>query len=635
MREEHLAAWLRLKIADPGSGCHLAPPIPPESCYRFQWGDFATLSYTWGDPRDTETIIINNVEMRVSINLAAALRSFRELNFFNGQFKLWADAVCINQADLDERSSQVAMMRDLYTSSWTTMAFLGAAADQSDKALALLKTLAVCEVNKTTSQLRDILQDNPAYLGGHGEWLALQAFLQRGYWSRLWVVQEAALAPSSMPMFVGVEYVTWKQVQDALTAIHTCLWYVKDLCLQYDRKMLCATRGKTVGEVSGLWDTENLHHIDKGLARLSRKRKRGESISYGDLLEVACATTCAEPLDKIYGLLAFIDPVIADQIVVDYKLPPSQVFSQVSQLFIIHDNSLELLRDGNPWNRTKTPSWAPDWTWKYHNRDKLSPTLPYHADGGLAAETSFYANGQVLLVRGVIIDRVKEMGCQSTIEQAKDKSVRTLEKTDVFCSAYGTLEPTRTALYHTLIGCRFGCMGEHQVLEDEGMPIFSLPTSTELAMKNFRERGWTEFSIQGQRYEHWRDWRRTNDEIELGDLGCVGDFFEDQIPDYIDKDCLWADFVRFRNVSSGRRFVTTSGGRFGWVPGGTEHGGHMEVYRGDLFCIVFGCSVPLVVRRVGNDYCVLGEGYLQGFMDGQILKELENRKVAIEELRFL
>lgn len=167
------------------------------------------------------------------------------------------------------------------------MAFLGAAADQSDKALALLKTLAVCEVNKTTSKLRDILQDNPAYLGGRGDWLALQTFLQRGYWSRLWVVQEAALAPSNMPMFVGVESVTWKQVQDALTAIHTCLWYVKDLCLQYDRKMLCAARGKTVGEVSGLWDTENLHHIDKGLARLSRKRKRGETISYGDLLEVA------------------------------------------------------------------------------------------------------------------------------------------------------------------------------------------------------------------------------------------------------------------------------------------------------------------------------------------------------------
>jgi len=126
--------------------------------------------------------------------------------------------------------------------------------------------------------------------------------------------------------------------------------------------MLCAARSKTVGEVSGLWDTENLHHIDKGLARLSRKRKRGETISYGDLLGVACATTCAEPLDKIYGPLAFIDSIIADQIVVDYKLQPSQVFSQVSQLFIIHDNSLEVLRDGNPWNRTKTPSWAPGWT---------------------------------------------------------------------------------------------------------------------------------------------------------------------------------------------------------------------------------------------------------------------------------
>ena len=28
----------------------------------------------------------------------------------------WIDAICINQADLDERSQQVAIMRDIYAS---------------------------------------------------------------------------------------------------------------------------------------------------------------------------------------------------------------------------------------------------------------------------------------------------------------------------------------------------------------------------------------------------------------------------------------------------------------------------------------------------------------------------------------
>ncbi|KAI6763910.1 hypothetical protein HG530_007699 [Fusarium avenaceum] len=223
-REERLAQWLKSKIRDPDLSSVSAPPIPQEGSYRFQWGDFATLSYTWGNPLNTEVVVINDNEVPVTVNLAAALRTLRRLEFFNGRFMLWADSVCINQADLEERNSQVAAMRDLYTSSWTTMAFLGTAADNSDKALALLKTLAVYEQNNTTNHLKNILQDNPAYLGGQGEWLALQAFLQRSYWSRLWIVQEVALAPSSMLMFAGDDSITWRQVQDALTSIHTCLW---------------------------------------------------------------------------------------------------------------------------------------------------------------------------------------------------------------------------------------------------------------------------------------------------------------------------------------------------------------------------------------------------------------------------
>ncbi|KAM5346284.1 hypothetical protein ACJ41O_009289 [Fusarium nematophilum] len=621
-------------MIDPGSACRLAPPIRPEDCYRFQWGDFATLSYTWGNPDDTEDIVLNGADASVTTNLAAALRTFRRLGFFNGQYKLWADSICINQQDLEERGSQVAMMRDIYTQSWTTMTFLGAAADASDKAVGLLKTLAAYEVNKTTGELREILQDNPAYLGGHGEWLALQAFLQRPYWSRLWIVQEVALAPSNMLMFVGDESITWQQVQDGLTSIHTCLWYVKDICLQHDRKMLRAAQGITDGEVSGVWDTQNLHHVDKGPARLARKERRGETITYTDLLEVASATTCAVPLDKVYGLLAFIDPVIADQIVVDYRLQPSQLFSQVAQLLISHDNSLELLRDGNPWNQIGTPSWAPDWTWENRGRDKLSPILPYNADGGRPAEISFSSNGRVLIARAIIIDKVKEMGWQEPEDSSLDK--RRQEETGKFRTAYGSLKSTRIALYHTIIGGRVGPMGEHAAREDREMQLFNLPSSTEAAMDSFEQMGWAEFAIQGQRYNQWRDWRQTNDGLDLGHLGRVGDFFTDRIPADADKDSLWADFVRFRNVASGRTFVTTSGGRFGWVPEGIGGGVELDtgVKHGDLFCIVFGCSVPLVIRRVGRHYRVLGEGYLQGFMDGNISKVLETGEVAIEELTF-
>jgi hypothetical protein len=370
-REERLAAWWASNQGELDQAHNLPPQFPPEHCHRYLWGDYATLSYTWGDSRDTrdtEVILVNGTETSVTANLAAALRTFRRLKCFNGRFKLWVDYICINQSDLEERSSQVAMMRDLYTDSWTTNAFLGPAADGSDKALRLLRTLAAHEVDSTTGALRDSLQVDPAYLGEDGQWLALQTLLQRRYWSRLWVVQEAALAPSNMLMFVGDDSITWQQVQDGLTSIHTCLWYVKNPCLQHDRRMAKAAQGLPHHDESGLWDAENLHHVDKGLARLSRKLRKREAIAYGDLLGVASATQCAEPLDKVYGLLAFLRPTIADRVVVDYTIEPCRVFAQVAQLLITHHSSLEIVRHGNPWNRTNTPSWAPDWTWQDRNQ---------------------------------------------------------------------------------------------------------------------------------------------------------------------------------------------------------------------------------------------------------------------------
>ena len=60
----------------------------------------------------------------------------------------------------------------------------------------------------------------------------------------------------------------------------------------------------------------------------------------------------------------------------------------------------------------------------------------------------------------------------------------------------------------------------------------------------------------------------------------------------------------------------------------------MQVQLGDLFCIVFGCSVILVIRKVGHNYQILGEGYLQGYMEGEILRAMDVGEVVAKELTF-
>jgi hypothetical protein len=69
------------------------------------------LSYCWGEPIFDRSITCNNYHKLVTRNLDVALRRARQLNFV----VIWADGVCIDQEDLAERASQVAMMGNIYS----------------------------------------------------------------------------------------------------------------------------------------------------------------------------------------------------------------------------------------------------------------------------------------------------------------------------------------------------------------------------------------------------------------------------------------------------------------------------------------------------------------------------------------
>lgn len=76
---------------------------------------FAALSYVWGDASVKEDIILNGKSVLVTASLASALKGVRDrlyrptILFPDRQpdsFRLWADTVCINQVDTEERNQQ-------------------------------------------------------------------------------------------------------------------------------------------------------------------------------------------------------------------------------------------------------------------------------------------------------------------------------------------------------------------------------------------------------------------------------------------------------------------------------------------------------------------------------------------------
>ncbi|KAG6363979.1 hypothetical protein INS49_009082 [Diaporthe citri] len=153
----------------------LKPSLPDENieCSLIIAGldqplSFDALSYVWGPEAPTEEIHCNGIPMRVRKNLANALRRLRPLPahrvgpenrhwasvdvwkenhvlhsshnawkpFARNRHEhpspldpldclLWADALCINQNDLDERAEQVKLMEDIYPSARRVLLWFG------------------------------------------------------------------------------------------------------------------------------------------------------------------------------------------------------------------------------------------------------------------------------------------------------------------------------------------------------------------------------------------------------------------------------------------------------------------------------------------------------------------------------
>lgn len=80
---------------------------------------------------------------------------------------------------------------------------------------------------------------------------------------------------------------------------------------------------------------------------------------------------------------------------------------------------------------------------------------------------------------------------------------------------------------------------------------------------------------------------------------------------------------RVQQVTWSKRFFLTKGNTplFGFAPKNTK--------RDDIICILFGCSVPVVLRKVkdSENYEFIGECYVNGMMDGEAVRAQRKKLV--------
>ena len=91
---------------------------------------YTTISYAWGPVYEdgshlNDFIICDGLKLRVTSNLKEALRRMRELPQNICSDFIWADAICINQEDMSERSLQVTQMARIYRRAASLVVWLG------------------------------------------------------------------------------------------------------------------------------------------------------------------------------------------------------------------------------------------------------------------------------------------------------------------------------------------------------------------------------------------------------------------------------------------------------------------------------------------------------------------------------
>jgi hypothetical protein len=167
--------------------------------------DYEALSYVWGDANNRTPIQCNGKTLRVTANLAAALRRIRYPDPNRSRF-IWVDAICINQGNDREKSHHVAFMNHVYRDAKRVLIFTGDDVDGEAKIVMSLITEHTELKSRFTSvsDMPKLTNDDSAL--NDPRWRSLGRFMKCVWFSRAWVLQEAGVAKDPLVLYGSSEF---------------------------------------------------------------------------------------------------------------------------------------------------------------------------------------------------------------------------------------------------------------------------------------------------------------------------------------------------------------------------------------------------------------------------------------------
>ncbi|KAF2237705.1 HET-domain-containing protein [Viridothelium virens] len=254
---------------------------------------YDALSYTWGDdwPKGQEKHIKILVQSEVYIirirkNLFHALQQLRDES---KSIYLWVDALCINQENGDEKSQQIQRMYLIYNKADQVRVWLG---EEDNKSSEAIKFVTKC---LNLDDFDRLVQATPT----SGSWDALSTLMRRPWFNRRWIIQEISLARDAT-LHCGKETLPWRDFADCVSLLYHKR---QDLKRLFRESPTFSNHPDYLGELTELGAIRLVYASDN----LFRKSEHGEItdrlLSLEALMSSLTAFDASDPHDIVYAIL--------------------------------------------------------------------------------------------------------------------------------------------------------------------------------------------------------------------------------------------------------------------------------------------------------------------------------------------
>ncbi|CAM1510975.1 Fc.00g084880.m01.CDS01 [Cosmosporella sp. VM-42] len=536
----------------------------------------------------TIPIVCNGRQVYVTANLHRFLLRARRHSLVDGKY-LWIDALCINQHDQAERTSQVNIMSTIYESARNVIAWLGEQDENTGKAFDLIKALSHCSV-ADWSQITPKGIGRPditRILGPCGDgafWVSMLRFWQRRYFSRVWIIQEITLGKAVVAL-CGEFSIDWGNIVNMSRFLTVTSW---------TRWM--SDRSPRVQGTHFNYMAPTILNANKNA------RDRGDKNIMLYCLIRSRRFKASDARDKVYALLGVAGHIVQGK----PRLAPIYGDRSVAKTYI--DAAIQILQDaddllllccaeGQAFQTVEgLPSWVPDWNCNRVLGLGIVGYARFNAANGLPRSLNIDEHNLRLTIKAARLGSI-------ILQGANKGDIASTQHFLGWATIIRSMQPT----YHTGQS-RIEVFWRTLITDTGGSP----PCHPAPSKYRYAFHAWVHSKVLSHLgttaapIEHWGSTGELVSLLEQDRPDSPSD--SENAQDDIDGDEYEATFFHAIHL---RPFLTNNG----YLGLGSE-----SLYKGDDVWIVPGSPVPLVLRPAADAWRVVGGAYVHGFMHGEALE---------------